>query len=100
MSSMTNGREADGAAPGNDRAGRGVQPAQAEGRAEQDATVRVETNAYRALTDDVPGRRAQSWLGTAAHYGFSMATAVGYTLLADRVPPVRACYGTLYGTAV
>ena len=100
VNNASHGREAEGAAPGADRIGRGMQPPQAEGRAEQDAAVRVGTAAYRAITDREPGPRAQSWLGTGAHYGFSVAAAVCYTLLADRLPSVRTCYGTLYGTAV
>src|SRR4051794_1142697 len=44
------GREADGAAPGADRHGRGVQPPQAEGAAEDDAAVRAGATAYRAVT--------------------------------------------------
>jgi hypothetical protein len=97
---LNNGAEADGAAPGGDRAGRGVQPPQADGRAAHDATVRVGTIAYRAVTGDEPSRSAQPWLGSAAHYGFSATVGVCYALLAPRVPVIRRGFGTVYGTLV
>jgi hypothetical protein len=97
---MSSGREADGAAPGADRVGRGMQPPQAEGTADQDAAVRAGTAGYRALTGHEPGPAAQSWLGTAAHYAFSGVAGVSYALITDRVPAMRAGYGTLYGAAV
>lgn len=100
VNSMSNGREADGAAPGHDRVGRGMQPPQAQGRADHDAAVRVGTAAYRAITDREPAPEVQRWLGAAAHYAFSVAISVPYVFLADRLPFIRACFGTLYGTAV
>jgi hypothetical protein len=100
VSASGNGREAKGAAPGADRTGRGVQPAQAEGHAEEDATVKAGTLAYEAITGDRPDRETRLWLGRAAHYGFSISAGVMYVLLANRFVPVRAGYGTLYGTAV
>ena len=78
VNSLTAGREADGAAPGVDRVGRGMQPPQANGRAEQDAAVRVGTTAYRAITNHEPAPEVQPWLGAAAHYAFSVATGVSY----------------------
>jgi hypothetical protein len=95
-----NGREAEGAAPGIDRVGRGVQPPQAEGSAEDDATVRVGTVAYRAVTGSEPDSDARSWLGSAAHYGFAATVGASYGLMRERMPLMRAGYGTLYGTAV
>jgi hypothetical protein len=94
------GREASGAALGNDRAGRGVQPPQADGTADDDAAVRVGTAAYRAVTDTEPGRATGSWLGTAAHYAFGGTVGACYALVSERVGVVRAGHGTLYGTAV
>ncbi len=95
-----NGREADGAAPGGDRAGRGAQPPQAEGHAGDDAAVRVGTAAYRAVTGDEPAREARPWLGSAAHYGFGAGAGMCYALFAGRAPVIRAGFGTLYGTLV
>jgi uncharacterized membrane protein YagU involved in acid resistance len=95
-----NGREADGAAPGMDRVGRGVQPPQAEALAEDDATVRVGTMAYRAVTGSEPDSDARPWLGSAAHYGFAATVGACYALMRERMPLMRAGYGTLYGTAV
>ena len=95
-----NGREADGAAPGGDRTGRGVQPPQAEGTADQDATVRAGSMAYRAVTGEEPGRPAKRWLGSAAHYGFGGTVGAAYALAAERAPVVRAGYGLLFGGLV
>jgi hypothetical protein len=100
VSAFGNGREAKGAAPGADRTGRGVQPAQAEGHAEDDATVRAGTIVYETITGDRPDHDTRLWLGRAAHYGLSISAAMVYVLLAERFAPVRAGYGTLYGTAV
>src|SRR3954467_14154131 len=47
--SANDGAEGRGTAPGSERDGRGMQPAQAEGRAEQDAAVRVGAAAYRTV---------------------------------------------------
>ena len=49
MQGHEGGREAAGATPGRDRTGRGGQPAQAEGSAEQDATVKVGLKLHRTL---------------------------------------------------
>lgn len=95
-----NGREADGAAPGHDRVGRGMQPPQAEGSARDDAAVRVGTAAYETLTGDAPTRKGRSWLGSAAHYGFGAGAGMCYALAASRAPLLRAGFGTLYGTLV
>jgi uncharacterized membrane protein YagU involved in acid resistance len=100
LSSARGGRETPGGAPGRDRAGRGVQPPQAEGTAENDATVRVGTAAYRAMTNRTPGRATRSWLGTAVHYAFGGAMGAWYAAMAERVPTVRALHGVAYGTAV
>src|SRR3954468_14004430 len=74
------GREADGAAPGRDRAGRGAQPPQADGRAEDDATIKVGAIAYRALTGDDPNAAARHSLGSAAHYAFSATVGACYAM--------------------
>lgn len=100
VASAGNGREATGAAPGRDRTGRGVQPPQAEGMAEDDATVRVGTVAYGALTGRAPDLAMRPWLGTAVHYAFSAAVGACYAAMAQRLPAVRAAHGTAYGTAV
>ena len=100
VSSAGGGREATGAAPGDDRDGRGVQPPQAEDVAEDDATVRVGTVAYRALTGRAPTRETRSWLGTAVHYAFSGTLGACYVIMAERLPGIRAAHGIAYGTAV
>ncbi len=97
---VRNGREATGAAPGHDRLGRGVQPPQAEGPAEHDATVRVGTAAYHALTASTPGRAAQSWLGTAVHYAFGGTVGAWYAVTGEHLPMIRAAHGTAFGSAV
>jgi hypothetical protein len=93
-------REAEGAAPGGDRVGRGVQPPQAEGRAEEDATVQSSAAAYRAITGLEPDRDTRRRLGTAAHYAFGGALGIAYGILSTRMPSVRAGFGTLYGALV
>jgi uncharacterized membrane protein YagU involved in acid resistance len=95
-----NGREARGAAPGADRFGRGVQPPQAFGRADQDATVKVGTTVYRAVASEEPDRRTQQWLGTGAHLSFGAGAGCAYALLAPRLPVLTRGYGVLYGTLV
>lgn len=100
VTAAANGREATGAAPGHDRLGRGVQPPQADGPAEDDATVRVGTAAYGALTGGTPIRTTRSWLGTAVHYAFSGTVGSCYAAMAERLPLIRAGHGTAYGTAV
>jgi uncharacterized membrane protein YagU involved in acid resistance len=94
------GREARGATPGREREGRGTQPAQAENSAEQDATVKVGTAAFRSVAGYTPGREAQQWLGTAAHYAFSAAVGVNYLLSSERAPELRRGFGTVYGSLV
>jgi hypothetical protein len=93
------GREADGAAPGAERHGRGVQPPQADGAAHDDAAVRVGATAYRAVTGREPDRDMYPWLGSAAHYAFGAAAGALYGL-ADRRSWLRTGYGTLYGGLV
>jgi hypothetical protein len=100
VASLGNTREAKGAAPGLDRVGRGAQPPQADGVAEDDATVRVGTVAYRALTGRTPRRTIQSWLGTAVHYAFSGTVGAFYAMVAGHLPFIRAGHGILYGTTV
>jgi hypothetical protein len=95
-----NGREAEGAAPGADRHGRGAQPPQAVGRAEDDAAVRTGSMAYRGLTGEEPDRDTRRRLGVAAHYAFGAATGALYGLAPTRHSAVRAGYGTLYGTLI
>jgi uncharacterized membrane protein YagU involved in acid resistance len=95
-----NGREAPGAAPGRDRFGRGVQPPQARGTADQDATVKVGTAVYRTVAGDEPDRTTQQWLGTAAHLSFGAGAGCAYGLLARRIPVLTKGYGVLYGTLV
>ena len=94
------GREADGAAPGGDRTGRGVQPPQAAGNAGDDATVRTGRVVYRAVTGEDADWRTERWLGTGMHYAFGALTGLVYGLLARRVPAIRAGNGTVYGTLV
>jgi hypothetical protein len=100
VGAATDGHEARGAAAGQDRQGRGAQPPQAIGRANEDAAVKTGVIAYRAVSSEEPPRPIRPWLGSAAHYGFSAAAGAAYTLLAARVPAIRACFGTLYGTLV
>jgi uncharacterized membrane protein YagU involved in acid resistance len=100
VSSAGSGREANGAAAGNDRLGRGVQPPQADGPARDDATVRVGIAAYRAATGITPESPTRSWLGTAVHYAFAGTVGACYAVAAGHLPIMRAAYGTAYGTAV
>jgi putative membrane protein len=99
-SAATHGHEASGAALGSDRVGRGVQPPQSDGPADDDAAVRVGTLAYRVTMSAEPTRVARPWLGTVAHYAFGGTLGAGYALLARRLRMVRVGYGTAYGTAV
>jgi hypothetical protein len=100
VSRVQGGREAEGAAPGGDRAGRGVQPPQAEGTAADDAAVRAGASAYRTVTGRHPRPSTRPRLGSAAHYAFSAIAGCTYVWLADRLPALRAGYGTAYGTVV
>ena len=94
------GREGPGAAPGWDRVGRGVQPAQAEARADDDATIRVGNAAYQAVTGRCPPRPTRFRLGTAVHYAFGGTVGVCYTILSRRLSLLRMGRGLVYGTAV
>jgi hypothetical protein len=96
----TGGHEAEGAARGSDRNGRGMQPPQADGRAEEDAAVQVGSLAYETVTGDRPDRRTRSWLGSAAHYAFGGGAGATYALAACRVPMLRTGRGLLYGALV
>jgi len=87
-------------APGTDRDVRTDQPEHAEHQAEDDATVRAGTAVYQAITGGEPTREGKVWLGRAAHYGFGLATGVGYALLSSRAPSLRRGFGTTYGTLV
>jgi uncharacterized membrane protein YagU involved in acid resistance len=94
------GREAEGAAPGINRDGRGAQPPQAIARADDDAAVRVGRTAYRTVTGVEPSLAIKPWLGSAAHYAFGGSLGIYYVLAADRAPLLRAGYGTLFGSLV
>jgi hypothetical protein len=94
------GREAPGAAPGADRTGRGVQPAQSEGSADEDATVRAASGLYRSVIGHEPDRITRRQLGSAAHYAFGAGAGAAYGLLAARLPALRAGSGTFYGALV
>jgi putative membrane protein len=96
----TGGREAASAAPGPDRYGRGAQPPQAAGRADEDATVRLASALYRVATDQPPTRRTARALGTAAHYAFGAAVGACYALLAPRIPAITRANGLAYGALV
>jgi hypothetical protein len=99
-STFNDGREADGATPGGERDAKGAQPAQATDSAGQDATVKVGTAAFEAVTGHRPTRETQQWLGMLAHYGFSAAVGMNYVLASERAPEMRRGYGTLYGSLV
>lgn len=47
-----------------------------------------------------PAASTRSWLGTAVHYAFSGTIGASYAMVAERLPMVRAGYGTAYGSAV
>jgi hypothetical protein len=94
------GREAAGATPGRRRDAKGTQPAQATDSSDEDATVKVGTAAFEAVTGQKPSREARQWLGTAAHYGFGAAMGVNYMLASEQAPDVRRGYGTVYGSLV
>jgi putative membrane protein len=93
-------REVPGATPGGERDAKGAQPAQAKGSGDQDATVKVGTAAFEAVTGQKPGRETQQWLGTLAHYGFGAAMGVNYMLASEQAPDLRRGYGTVYGSLV
>jgi hypothetical protein len=98
--SIGRGREAPGAAPGADRAGRGAQPPQAAGPAEDDAAVRAGSALYEHVAGRIPPARTRMQLGQLAHYGFSAGAGLAYTLTAPAVPALRAGRGLAYGTVV
>jgi uncharacterized membrane protein YagU involved in acid resistance len=100
VSSATGGHEAEGAAPGRERVGRGMQPPQAEVMAEDDAAVRVGSAVYEATTGMQPGRERRLRLGVAAHYAFSAAMGVVYMLAANRPTHLRRGFGGAYGALV
>ena len=94
------GREAPDAAPGPDRVGRGMQPPQAQGRADDDAAVRTGAAAIRVITGHEPDRRTRLSAGVAAHYAFAATAGAIYGCLASRIGIVSAARGALYGVAV
>ena len=96
----TRGREGDGAAPGVNRVGRGVQPPQANALADRDAAVRVGAGVYEIATGVSPSLERARAMGVAAHYAFSGALGAVYAALYERVPAVRAGRGLLFGAAV
>jgi hypothetical protein len=100
VSGLSRGREGRGAAPGSERLGRGAQPPQAKTDASKDATVRVGTAAYEALTGERPAKQDEVKLGSAAHYAFSASLGAAYALLYDEQRWVRAGRGALFGAAV
>jgi uncharacterized membrane protein YagU involved in acid resistance len=93
-------REAPGATPGAGRDAKGAQAAQATASADQDATVKVGTAAFRSVAGYTPSHETQQWLGTAAHYAFSAALGVNYVLASEQAPDLRRGYGTVYGSLV
>jgi putative membrane protein len=97
---MNGGVEADGAAPGPDRDGRGVQPPQAAERADDDATVRAARVMLDATQDRPRTRETEERLAHAMHYGFGAAAALSYVWSASRYPQLRAGRGILFGTLV
>jgi putative membrane protein len=94
------GFEARGAAAGVDRDDRGVQPPQAIGAADEDATIIIGRGMARQLCGHEPSRGATLWLGTFTHMGFGAAAGATYGLLSARMPAIRAGYGLPYGAAV
>ena len=87
--SANDGQEATGAAPGSDRDGRGMQPSQAEGRAGQDAAVRVGAAAYRTVIGGEPDTATERRLGTLAHYAFGASAGAIYAVASDNLPALR-----------
>jgi hypothetical protein len=98
--SANDGAEASGTAPGSDRDGRGMQPAQAEGRAEQDAAVRVGAAAYRTVVRREPDTATERRLGTLAHYAFGASAGAIYAVASDNLPALRKGFGSFYGSLV
>jgi hypothetical protein len=97
---MGGGSEAPGAAPGPDRSGRGAQPPQALGAADEDAATLSGAKAYELVTGERPEPEVRPYLGTAAHYAFGAGMGLLYGVMATRAPVIRTCGGTLYGTLV
>jgi hypothetical protein len=94
------GREAPGAAPGQDRIGRGVQPPQSTTTADRDAAVLAGAWAFRAAAGRQPRRRTALKLGAAAHYLFGAGAGIAYAVLAPRCPALRRGRGAVYGALV
>jgi len=93
-------REVPGAAPGRDRDGRGVQPAQARDRAENDAATRVGTAAYETVMRHEPDPATEPRLGNAVHYAFGAAAGTIYALASEELPMLRKGFGSFYGSLV
>jgi hypothetical protein len=92
--------EGEGAAAGTERAGRGAQPPQARGTADQDAATIIGAALYRTVTGADPDRSDRLRLGAAVHYVFSGVLGMCYAVTARQLPAVRAGFGTAYGTLV
>jgi uncharacterized membrane protein YagU involved in acid resistance len=99
-STATGGHEGEGAAPGAHRAGRGMQPPQALHDANDDATIKVGSIAYQAITGRSTPASSRAALGAAAHYAFSTSAGLLYGIIASRFPPLRSGYGVAYGCLV
>jgi hypothetical protein len=100
LRAFSGGREAPGATPGAARDAKGAQAAQAKASSDEDATVKVGTAAYQAVTGEKPSRQTKQWLGSFAHYGFGAAMGVNYMLASEQAPDLRRGYGTVYGSLV
>jgi hypothetical protein len=100
LRAINGGREAAGATSGGERDAKGTQPAQAKESGDDDATVKVGTAAFKAVTGETPSRETQQWLGTFAHYGFGAVMGVNYMLASEQAPDMRRGYGMVYGSLV
>src|SRR3954471_9004982 len=94
------GGEARGAAPGQDRFGRGAQPPQALGTADRYASVLLGSAVYRTVVGRDPDRDVQPWIGSAMHYAFSAGIGAAYVLAVRKAPVLRGGRGLLYGALV
>lgn len=78
----------------------GQQRPNQERDADAPATVQTATAVYEAVFDEEPTRQWRKRAGPVVHYTFGTLTGGLYGGLAECLPVVTTCHGTLFGTAV
>ena len=94
------GREAEDAAVGLPRTGRGPQPAQALEHPSEDATVRVANAALSVVGREVTDPRSKQLAGEFVHLAFGALNGALYGAAVEVEPRVRAAAGVPFGLAV